>query len=274
MNIIVSEVVEHEVRPTQSIRMAITMWASGKGNFGKYSQSNSIPKQIQESKLEIIQNNQHIEPLIHSITFDETIPISLQNAQNNSTTFHLNKELTQSLSIETIFISIVSYRDSELKYTIRDIFEKSEYPARIFIGIVLQLYDGEDSEDIYGLNQLYNSEFINSSKYDQIKDLFVSNIRIIRMNASESRGPCYVRSLVNQLYLGEKYYLQIDAHMRFRPFFDSYLLQLYLQCLNLMKINEFPIITTYPPGYYQRNNENFDDRYPSDIRPTLLVSLF
>ena len=38
-----SEILEHEVLPTQSTRMALTMWASGSGNFGKYSQGNCDP---------------------------------------------------------------------------------------------------------------------------------------------------------------------------------------------------------------------------------------
>ncbi len=30
-----SEVLEHEVRPAKSTRMALTMWASGMGHFGQ-----------------------------------------------------------------------------------------------------------------------------------------------------------------------------------------------------------------------------------------------
>ncbi len=39
-------------------------------------------------------------------------------------------------------------------------------------------------------------------------------VREIRIPASEATGPCKARYLATQLWEGEKYYLQIDAHMR------------------------------------------------------------
>jgi [Skp1-protein]-hydroxyproline N-acetylglucosaminyltransferase len=63
--------------------------------------------------------------------------------------------------------------------------------------------------------------------------------------------------------------LQIDAHMRFRPNWDVYLIQQLQQCPDPTKA----VLTTYPVGYSLRhsNNNNTTLVPPNETRGTLLV---
>lgn len=38
---------------------------------------------------------------------------------------------------DTIFVQIASYRDSELQWTLKDLFEKAKRPENIFVGIYI-----------------------------------------------------------------------------------------------------------------------------------------
>lgn len=44
----------------------------------------------------------------------------------------------------SIFVSIISYRDPEAQYTIRDLFAQAARPGRVFVGIVEQYHVMED----------------------------------------------------------------------------------------------------------------------------------
>lgn len=48
--------------------------------------------------------------------------------------------------METIFVSIASFRDPECQWTVKDLFEKANDPSRVYVGICWQ-YDKENSED-------------------------------------------------------------------------------------------------------------------------------
>jgi hypothetical protein len=97
-----------------------------------------------------------------------------------------------------IFISIASYRDPELQWTIKSAIENANSPDNLYFGIVHQ---GLDSE-------IFN--------YEEIK-----NISIIKMHPKEARGAGYARAKAMELYSGQEYFLQVDSHTRFVPGWDS-----------------------------------------------------
>lgn len=208
------------------------------------------------------------------IRWDERIPTHVSDARNDSSTFMINSSNSPDYHEESIFISIASFRDSELKYTLRDIFLQAQYPTRIFVGIILQIYDTDEDQELYGYDQIYSSTFFPSSCHynDDILSILQTNIRVLRINAEDSRGPCWARSSAQSLWKDEKYYLQIDSHMRFRKYYDSYLIHIYKQCEEeILSSNSplrfhFPVISTYPLDY------SLDETCSlSDIRSTILV---
>jgi hypothetical protein len=109
-----------------------------------------------------------------------------------------------------IFVSIASYRDPQCLSTLQDLLAKAEKPENLVI-VVCEQNDIEDG-------------FID---VDSIKT--PANIRTLRLSAQEARGPGWARFLIQQLWQGEQYHLQIDSHTRFVEHWDS-------KCINQLKM--------------------------------------
>lgn len=105
---------------------------------------------------------------------------------------------------EEIFISIASYRDKQLIPTVKDCLNKAHFPKNLVFGICWQ-HDEEESID----------EIKNDKRF-----------KILDINFTESRGACWARNKVQDLYNGEKYYLQLDSHHRFLPNWDDHLIKM------------------------------------------------
>lgn len=105
---------------------------------------------------------------------------------------------------QTIFISLASFREPELRDTILSALENAEYPERIYFGVFSQA-DPEDHPDLSD----------------------IPNMNEVVVPASEARGPGYARWKVMQQYEGQDYFLQIDAHSMFPKNWDSKTISLY-----------------------------------------------
>ncbi|EKX45392.1 hypothetical protein GUITHDRAFT_71355 [Guillardia theta CCMP2712] len=131
---------------------------------------------------------------------------------------------------EEIFVSIVAYRDPECPKTVRDLFQKAKLPKRVHVGLISQV-DFQDDEDCF----LHEGDLPEGCE---------ENVRETRFHWKEARGPCWARYLAQRLWAGEKYYLQIDSHMRFAEGWDEYLISQLGSCPSPK-----PVLSTYPPGY-------------------------
>ena len=96
-----------------------------------------------------------------------------------------------------IFISIASYRDPELQWTIKSAIENANNPDNLYFGVVHQ---GVDSE-LFDINS-------------------IKNMSLIKMHPKEAKGAGYARAKAMELYTGQEYFLQIDSHTRFAPGWD------------------------------------------------------
>ena len=135
--------------------------------------------------------------------------------------------------INTIFIQIAAYRDPQLLPTLKDLFDKAEFPENIRIGIAWQ-HSKEDKWD----------------NLDEFKDN--PNIRIIDIDYTKSEGVCWARNAVQQLYQGEKYTMQLDSHHRFVKNWDSILINMLTDLQN--KGHAKPLITSYIPSFDPDND--------------------
>ena len=133
----------------------------------------------------------------------------------------------------TIFIQIASYRDPQLLPTLKDMLDKADHPEHLRLGICWQHCDKDawDSLEEY--------------KQDE-------RFRIIDVNYSESKGVCWARNSVQQLYAGEKYTLQLDSHHRFATHWDTDLINMIkdLQKKGYKK----PLLTGYIPSFDPDND--------------------
>lgn len=123
--------------------------------------------------------------------------------------------------MDTIFVSIPSYRDPECIHTVKDLFAKADNTERIFVGICLQV-----------------------ALEDDIKIEPTPHVRVAVIDYKDARGPSHARHLIQQLYDNEVYYLQIDSHTRMAEKWDTALIAELHQCEG-----EKPILTTYPASY-------------------------
>ena len=97
---------------------------------------------------------------------------------------------------DTIFIQIASYRDPQLIPTIEDCIKNANNPQNLRFGIARQFKDTD--------------QFDNLDQYR--KD---PRFRIIDIEWNKSKGVCWARNAVQQVYKEEAYTFQIDSHMRF-----------------------------------------------------------
>jgi glycosyltransferase involved in cell wall biosynthesis len=129
-----------------------------------------------------------------------------------------------------IFIQIASYRDPQLIPTIKDCISNAKNPENLIFGICWQ-HDNTESLD----------EFKNDKRF-----------KIIDVPYNESKGVCWARHAVQQLYNDEKYTLQIDSHMRFAPNWDETLIDM-IETLK-KKGHIKPLLTGYVPSFNPDND--------------------
>lgn len=125
-----------------------------------------------------------------------------------------------------IFISIASYCDDMLEFTIKSAYKNAKNKDNIIFGIVDQ-------------NYVSNREHIKSFE-------FSNQIRYCHIFPDDSLGVSWARHLAFSLYDNEDYFLQIDSHTYFENNWDENLINQYH---TLLKKSINPIISTYPPGF-------------------------
>ena len=132
--------------------------------------------------------------------------------------------------VPTIFVQVASYRDPDCQWTIKDLFEKATHPERIWVGICWQFVKDGDK-----------ACFLEAYPYPD-------HVRLREVNALASKGACWARSIVQKLWKGEDFTLQIDSHMRFESDWDEILLSAWYQCNN-----EKAVVSGYMPGFVPPN---------------------
>ena len=115
----------------------------------------------------------------------------------------------------TIFVNIASFIDYDLRYTILSCINQARYPENLFFGVNLQ----------------YSEE--PGCTADSIDDLVRQyNIKIIKYPHDQSLGGCWARNKVAYLYHGEKYQLQLDAHIRMVKDWDVQMIEQHEELVN------------------------------------------
>ena len=102
-----------------------------------------------------------------------------------------------------IFVSIASYCDPVLPFTLRRAAETAEAPGNLHFGVVDQ------------------------SPVDQPRVRVEGGARLsqVRIDPVDARGPCWARAIAMGLYDGEEWFVQIDSHTDFDPGWDTRLIR-------------------------------------------------
>jgi hypothetical protein len=123
----------------------------------------------------------------------------------------------------SIFISIASYCDPVLGFTLTQALAKARWPERLHFGVVDQSPAGRPP----------------------LSDAAASPGRLsyVRIEPVYARGPCWARAIAMSLYDGEEWFFQIDSHMDFDLHWDQRLIE---QAAALMTGRRGVAITAYP----------------------------
>ena len=132
-----------------------------------------------------------------------------------------------------IFVQIASYRDPQLIPTIENLLKNAKKPKNIVIGVARQFHPEDGFDDL--------------SKYKKDK-----RFRILDIPYTESKGVCWARHQVQQLYGGEEYTLQIDSHMRFEKNWDDEMIKMIKQLQK--KGYKKPLLTGYVSSFDPEND--------------------
>lgn len=125
-----------------------------------------------------------------------------------------------------IFVSVASYCDELLFFTLNDAYRKAANPEHLVFAVV-------DQNTTSQKTRVDELDFA-----DQIKYVFIHKL--------ETQGVSWARNVACSLYDGEDFFLQIDSHMLFDEGWDR---ELRHQHNALGDRSSKPIISTYPYGF-------------------------
>ena len=123
----------------------------------------------------------------------------------------------------TLFVSIASYCDPLLHFTLARALATATDPAGLHFGVVDQSPEG-----------------VGRPLPQQLAPARLSYVRIAPVDA---RGPCWARALAMAFYDGEDWFLQIDSHMDFDPGWDA---RLAAQAGALLPGRKGVVLSAYP----------------------------
>jgi len=132
-----------------------------------------------------------------------------------------------------IFIQVASYRDPQLIPTIKSALENAKRPENLVFGIARQYHRDDNFDNL-----------------DEYRD--DERFRIIDIPYYESRGACWARNQIQQLYDKENYTLQIDSHMRFAQDWDDEMIRMIKQLQK--KGYKKPLLTGYVSSFDPDND--------------------
>lgn len=133
--------------------------------------------------------------------------------------------VTTPASTDTLFISIASYCDPLLEFTLRSALTQASHPERLRFGIVEQQV---------------------ADACITVPEPWRAQVRRVHINPLDARGPCWARAIGMSLYQGERWFLQIDSHTWFEPGWDDRLIRWGEAC---QALNPRCLITAYPNAF-------------------------
>lgn len=137
--------------------------------------------------------------------------------------------------MKSIFIQIASYRDLDLPNTVKDAISQSSGKYSLHFGI-------------------HNCAIEDPEFSNGFQDLQGARITELRSVAPWNIGAQTARYWANKMYSEEDFYLQVDAHSRFKKNWDDIFVRTleYYQELGIKK----PLISQYPAAFSYDENMN------------------
>jgi hypothetical protein len=126
----------------------------------------------------------------------------------------------------SIFVSIASYCDPVLPFTLERAVATARWPDRLHFGIVDQSPEPPKMTQPNGVNP--------------------ARLTYLRLDPVFARGPCWARAVAMSLYDGEQWYFQVDSHMDFDLHWDE---RLTAQATALLPGRPGVVLSSYPNAF-------------------------
>lgn len=151
----------------------------------------------------------------------------------------------------SIFVSIASYCDKLLLFTIKRALATAKNPHMLHFGIVDQNID---------------------NSHITIMDVYPAKLSYVHLDAVYARGPCWARNMTMSFYNNEDYFFQIDAHTDFCDNWDEYLINQSHSIKSVFNKDKF-IISSFPQSFTYidgktSHNEIHPNPYVTIVVPT------
>jgi hypothetical protein len=145
----------------------------------------------------------------------------------------------------TILVTIASYRDPMCPQTVTDLLTKARHPYRLRIAVVQQNDDGGAEGDQDVACGVPAGVDLPSCSLDPLHPhhamcLYHEHIDVYQLPAKLATGPVTARAIGSRMYAGEKYAVQIDAHLGFVRDWDALIVDQFLATSNAKAV-----LTTY-----------------------------
>ena len=137
--------------------------------------------------------------------------LKIRNKQKNLNSQYLQYLLDNSDTVDLtskICVQIPAFDDPEIMRTVQSCIDTAANPDRVSIAIC---YQGDNTEELEQLRK-------------------IPNCKIKHVPRKDAKGTCAARYECNKLITDEEYVLHVDSHMLFGPYWDTCLIQQWLDC--------------------------------------------
>lgn len=150
----------------------------------------------------------------------------------------------------TIFVQIASYRDPQLLPSLNSMFENVDHPENLHLAICWQ-HGPEETLELFTSNGFVEQGTLSDPRvYDLPVVHMMKNgakLSLIDVHFHKTKGACWARNAIQQLYGKEKYTLQLDSHHRFAPHWDTTLINMLESVRD--EAHPKPLLTAYIPSF-------------------------
>lgn len=155
----------------------------------------------------------------------------------------------------TIYVQMAAYRDPQLIPTLLDMIKNAKAPENLHVGICWQHGDDEPIDifldggfTVEGANE--NPKVGGATVLD-ITHPSGAKLSVIDIHFHKTKGACWARNQIQQLYSKEKYTMQLDSHHRFVEGWDALVIEM-LESLRYK--SKKPLLTAYIPSFDPEND--------------------
>jgi hypothetical protein len=163
--------------------------------------------------------------------------------------------------LETIFITVASYRDWQCSSTVESAFLRATHPERVRVAVVDQIHENDKPCSVPPGGSCDENP-------DQTTCRYRNQIDYLTVDSGLSVGPVFARHLGHRLYRGEYFAMQSDAHITFVKGWDNEIIEQWHSANN-----EMAVLSTYLSGVEGHINEETGERI-SKSRPIMCDSDF